>query len=105
MLSGVSLPSTPASAVPYSEAESRHGSVMTRRAADQSAPLLAEHLPGQHQLHVQGAQSRPGQAGVDHILDERRVAEQDHLVEGRPELPHHAEDLGPSLPGATTVIG
>ena len=42
----------------------------------QRAPLLAEHLTGQHQLDVV---VRPGhvsgQAGVDDALEERRIAE------------------------------
>ena len=61
---------------------------------DQVAPFLAEHLSGQHQPDrvPRPVQARSG-PGIDHVLDERRVAKQHGLVAVRGELRDHPQDL------------
>ena len=71
------------------------GSLIPARSPDQVAPLLAEYLPGQHQLdRVPGPVQARGDPGVDHVLDERRIAQQHGLLAVRGEFGDHPQDLG-----------
>src|SRR5579864_9463587 len=62
--------------------------------ADQAAPLFGEDLAGQDQSGVMRAPIDVcGSAGVDDVLEKRRVAKQDRLLElGRQTL-NNAQDL------------
>ena len=68
---------------------------MPARSADQRAPLLAEDLAGDDELDRRSRdQSSRARAGVDDVLQERRVAEQHDLLEGGAERADDAQDLG-----------
>ncbi len=58
-LSGVSLPSTPASAVPYSETESRHGSVDPSRSPTSVRHSSEKTSPAMTSFGLKAAQSTP----------------------------------------------
>ena len=62
---------------------------------EERPPLLAEHLTGADQLHREARPRHAARtAGVDHVLEEGRVAEQDGLLEHRGEALDDAQDVG-----------
>jgi hypothetical protein len=67
-----------------------------RPGRDQIPPFLAEHLPGEHHLDpVRG----PTGATVEHVLDERRVAQQHDLLEMGRQVRDDPQDLGLVIAG------
>src|ERR1051325_9227230 len=65
------------------------------------SPLLADHLASHHQLDsIEPPIHSASAADIDDVLKERRVSEEDHLIELRSQLSHDPKYLFTVITGS-----
>ena len=106
MLTGVSVPSTPASAVPYSDAVSSHGDRDPMRAVTRSRHCSLNTSPANTNRTCRPAQSRPSAAPMSSTpLTKGGYPSRTTWSNIAPISRTTQRISATSLPGATTVIG